>query len=142
MKLGVSACLIGTKCRYDGIGANDKFIIDVLQKYFDTVPYCPETIIWGSPREAIRQVQNEDGELRIVTSTKKNPVDVTKQLEDISIECANKVKDDDLCGFILKSASPTCGMERVKCSKCKKWSWFICKTIKREISLFTYGRRG
>ena len=31
MKLGVSACLIGTQCRYDGIGANDKFVIDVLQ---------------------------------------------------------------------------------------------------------------
>ena len=56
MKLGVSSCLIGTKCRYDGAGANDKFIVDILQKYFETVPYCPETIIWGSPREAIRQV--------------------------------------------------------------------------------------
>ena len=87
MKLGVSSCLIGTKCRYDGVGASDKFIVDILQKYFETVPYCPETIIWGSPREAIRQVQNEDGELRILTSTKKDPRDVTKELEDISVEC-------------------------------------------------------
>ena len=38
MKLGVSSCLIGTKCRYDGAGANDKFIVDILQKYFETVP--------------------------------------------------------------------------------------------------------
>ena len=46
MKLGVSACLIGTPCRYDGVGASDKFVVTVLQKYFDTVSYCPETIIW------------------------------------------------------------------------------------------------
>ncbi len=116
MKLGVSACLIGTQCRYDGIGANDKFVIDVLQKYFQTVPYCPETIIWGSPREAIRQTLSETGELKIVTST-KNPKDVTTELENVSIECADKIQNDDLCGFILKSASPTCGLERVKVYK-------------------------
>ena len=116
MKLGISACLLGTACRYDGVGASDKFVIGTLQKYFETVAYCPETIIWGSPRVAIRQVLNETGELRIVTST-KDPKDKTKELEDISIECAEKVKDDDLCGFVLKSASPTCGMERVKVYK-------------------------
>lgn len=116
MKLGVSACLIGTPCRYDGVGASDKFVIGTLQKYFDTVSYCPETIIWGSPREAIRQVQNESGQLKIFTST-KNPKDVTKEIEDVSVQCAEKIKNDDLCGFILKSSSPTCGMERVKVYK-------------------------
>ena len=53
MKLGVSACLIGTPCRYDGVSSSDKFVIGTLQKYFDTVAYCPETIIWGSPRTAV-----------------------------------------------------------------------------------------
>ncbi len=116
MKLGVSACLLGTACRYDGVGATDKFIVDILQKYFQTVPYCPETIIWGSPREAIRQTLSETGELKIVTST-KNPKDVTLEIENISNECADKIQNDDLCGFILKSSSPTCGLERVKVYK-------------------------
>lgn len=116
MKLGVSACLLGTPCRYDGVGASDKFVIGTLQKYFETVSYCPETMIWGSPRETIRQVQNNNGELKIMTSM-KNPRDVTKELEDISLECADKIQNDDLCGFILKSSSPTCGMERVKVYK-------------------------
>ena len=116
MKLGVSACLIGTKCRYDGLGANDKFIIDVLQRYFEMSAYCPETIIWGSPRVAIRQVQNEQGEIKVVTSNKE-AIDVTKEITDISISCAKRILDDDICGFILKSASPTCGMERVKVYK-------------------------
>ena len=116
MKLGVSACLLGTACRYDGVGATDKFIVDILQKYFQTVPYCPETIIWGSPREAIRQTLSETGELKIVTST-KTPKDVTQELQNVSVECANKIQNDDLCGFILKSSSPTCGLERVKVYK-------------------------
>jgi uncharacterized protein YbgA (DUF1722 family)/uncharacterized protein YbbK (DUF523 family) len=116
MKLGISACLLGTACRYDGVGAGDKFIIGTLQKYFETVPYCPETIIWGSPRPAVRQIETEEGELRIVTSS-KNPIDKTQELVDISITCADKIKDDDLCGFILKSSSPTCGLERVKIYK-------------------------
>lgn len=117
MKLGVSACLLGTACRYDGAGSKDKFIVEILQNYFQTVAYCPETIIWGSPREAIRQVLDESGELKIFTSNKKNPKEMTKELEDISLQCANGIKNDDLCGIILKSASPTCGMERVKVYK-------------------------
>ena len=116
MKLGVSACLLGTPCRYDGVGASDKFVVSILQTYFETVACCPETIIWGSPREAIRQVLSEEGELKIMTST-KNPKEVTSELENISKECANKIQNDDLCGFILKSSSPTCGLERVKVYK-------------------------
>ena len=117
MKLGVSACLIGNACRYDGVGASDDFVINTLSKYFEFVPYCPEVIIFGSPRDAIRQVE-ENGEIKVVTST-KNPIDVTEKLMDISIQCADKIKNDDLCGFILKSKSPTCGLERVKVYKDK-----------------------
>lgn len=117
MKLGVSACLIGNACRYDGVGASDDFVINTLSKYFEFVPYCPEVIIFGSPRDAIRQVE-ENNQLKVVTST-KNPIDVTQKLMDISIQCADKIKNDDLCGFILKSKSPTCGLERVKVYKDK-----------------------
>ncbi len=130
MKLGVSACLLGTPCRYDGVGASDKFVVSILQKYFDTVAYCPETIIWGSPREAIRQVLSEEGELKIMTST-KNPKEVTSELENISKECANKIQNDDLCGFILKASSPTCGLERVKVYKP-----FNAPSVKNGIGVF------
>ena len=130
MKLGVSACLLGTPCRYDGVGASDKFVVSILQKYFDTVAYCPETIIWGSPREAIRQVLSEEGELKIMTST-KNPKEVTAELENISKECVNKIQNDDLCGFILKSSSPTCGLERVKVYKP-----FNAPSVKNGIGVF------
>jgi len=49
MKIGLSACLLGEKCRYDGAGNKDNFIVEQLSKYFEFVPYCPEAIIFGTP---------------------------------------------------------------------------------------------
>ena len=112
MILGVSSCLLGNMCRYDGHGAKDEFVFNSLKDYFTLLPYCPENSIWNSPREAIRQV-SIDGEVKIFTSTKE-PKDVTDLLEDACEKMALKACSDNLCGFVLKSASPSCGMERVK----------------------------
>lgn len=111
MKIGVSACLLGTLCRYDGSHSKDEFIVNVLEKYFEFIPYCPETAIFGSPRETIRLVE-EKGYTKVYT-TKSNQ-EVTSKLEKISEEFSLNIKNDNLCGFILKSQSPTCGLERVK----------------------------
>jgi len=111
MKIGISSCLIGNLCRYDGAHSKDAFVFNVLQKYFEIVPYCPEHMIFGSPRETIRLVRNAE-DVKVTTS--KGQKDVTKELDDISKSCALEIADDDICGFVLKSKSPTCGMERVK----------------------------
>jgi|TARA_R110002033_G_scaffold29007_5_gene65325 uncharacterized protein YbgA (DUF1722 family)/uncharacterized protein YbbK (DUF523 family) len=111
MKLGISSCLIGNLCRYDGAHSRDAFVVNILQKYFEIVPYCPESIIFGTPRETIRLVRNGE-DIKVTTSNGEK--DVTKQLDDISVSCAKQIANDDICGFILKSKSPTCGMERVK----------------------------
>lgn len=111
MKLGISTCLLGEKCRYDGSGCKEHFITDILSKYFELVPYCPESIVFGTPRESIRLVEIDDS-IRVFTNSSKK--DVTQEIKDISQTLANKVSDDHLCGFIFKSKSPTCGMERVK----------------------------
>lgn len=111
MKIGISSCLLGTMCRYDGAHARDNFIAKTLAKYFEFMPICPENMIFSSPREAIRLVEI-DNDIRIKTSSTNK--DVTKQLEDISQTCVEMMEKENLCGFILKSKSPTCGMERVK----------------------------
>jgi len=111
MKIGVSSCLLGNMCRYDGAHSKDQFIVNTLQNYFEFVPYCPEKIIFSTPREAIRLVQ-EGEDIKVMTSNTNK--DVTKELSDISKKCANQIQEDELCGFILKSKSPTCGLERVK----------------------------
>jgi len=134
MKIGVSACLLGSLCRYDGGHSKDDFIVNILDKYFEFVPYCPETAIFGSPRETIRLVQEES----IKAYTSKTNKDITRELQDISNESASMIKNDNLCGFILKSKSPTCGLERVKVYEkdtpfnTKKGIGFFAKSIKEK----------
>jgi uncharacterized protein YbgA (DUF1722 family)/uncharacterized protein YbbK (DUF523 family) len=111
MKLGISSCLLGSMCRYDGGHSKDKFIVNVLADYFEFVPFCPEREIFPTPREAIRQVKI-DGEIKIKTSNTNK--DVSQEVEDISKEIVNRIEEEMLCGYILKSKSPTCGMARVK----------------------------
>lgn len=111
MKIGVSACLLGNLCRYDGGHAQDQFVLNVLNKYFDMVSYCPEDKLFGSPRETIRLVE-ENETIKVMSSNGEK--EVTKELKEVSKVFSKNMKEDDLCGFVLKSKSPTCGMERVK----------------------------
>jgi uncharacterized protein YbgA (DUF1722 family)/uncharacterized protein YbbK (DUF523 family) len=111
MKIGVSSCLIGTQCRYDGAGSKDNFIVEELAKYFELVPYCPEAMVFGTPRESIRLVDVE-GEIKVISN--KEQKDVTKELSDISETLALEAFEDNLCGFVFKAKSPSCGIERVK----------------------------
>lgn len=114
MKLGVSSCLLGCQCRYNGQGSRDDFILNTLGKYFELVPYCPEEPVFGTPREPIRLVDT-DGETRVMTNVTK--VDVTNELQDVCDGFVEDIKGKELCGFIFKSKSPTCGIERVKLYK-------------------------
>jgi uncharacterized protein YbgA (DUF1722 family)/uncharacterized protein YbbK (DUF523 family) len=110
MKIGISACLLGELCRYDGASSKDLYIFS-LMKYFTFVPYCPEAAIFGTPRETIRLVEM-DGVIKVFTN--QTHKDVTQELEGISKRYVVSMENEDLCGFILKSKSPSCGMERVK----------------------------
>lgn len=111
MKIGVSSCLVGEQCRYNGAGSNDDFVTKVIKNYFEIFTYCPEAAVFGTPREAIRLV-NIGGETKVKTVYGK--VDLTEPLSAICHEYALDIKEKRLCGFILKSKSPSCGMERVK----------------------------
>ena len=111
MKIGVSSCLLGNNCRYDGAGSKDNFVVEELSKYFELIPYCPEEMVFGTPRESIRLVEI-DGEIRVISNKEHN--DVTDKLQNISQTLASKAFDDNLCGFVFKAKSPSCGIERVK----------------------------
>lgn len=111
MRLGISACLLGTLCRYDGTHSKDGFIVNTLGKYFEFEGYCPEAPVFGTPRPTIRLV-DVNGEIKVQNSFHKT--DVTEELDQSCEDNANKIAKDELCGFILKAASPTCGLERVK----------------------------
>jgi uncharacterized protein YbgA (DUF1722 family)/uncharacterized protein YbbK (DUF523 family) len=111
MRIGVSSCLVGEQCRYNGAGSNDDFLTKVIKNYFEIFTYCPEATVFGTPRDAIRLV-NIDGEIKV--HTVNGGIDLTEPLSAICNEYALDIKAKKLCGFILKSKSPSCGMERVK----------------------------
>ena len=115
IRIGISSCLLGAKVRYDSGHKQDHYISGTLGQYFEFVPVCPEMEIGlGAPRPTIRLVQNPDdpeGSPKVV-GTKVEGIDVTEDLHDLGRRRAAELTD--LCGYIFKRASPSCGMERVK----------------------------
>jgi len=112
IRLGISSCLLGAKVRFDGGHKRDRYLTDVLGEWFDWVPVCPELDIGlGVPRPTIRLVQGDDGP-RLVEP--KSGDDLTEKMEIYSHEKVDALMAKDLDGYILKRASPSCGMERVK----------------------------
>jgi uncharacterized protein YbgA (DUF1722 family)/uncharacterized protein YbbK (DUF523 family) len=109
--VGISSCLLGQPVRYDGGHKQDSYIVGTLTEYFDFKAFCPEVAIgMGTPRPTI-QLAKIDNEIRSIGV--KNPgFDVTNALRDYASQ--QKTVHGDLCGYILKKDSPSCGMERVK----------------------------
>ncbi len=109
--VGISSCLLGQSVRYDGGHKYDAYINRRLANYFDFRPFCPEVAIGlGTPRPPIRLVLTSDG-LR-VQGVKDSSQDVTEQLSEYGKHVA--AKQAGICGYLFKSRSPSCGMERVK----------------------------
>ncbi|MFI3221942.1 MAG: DUF523 and DUF1722 domain-containing protein [Methylococcaceae bacterium] len=109
--IGISSCLLGQAVRYDGGHKRDAYINGTLSEYFDFQPFCPEVEIGlGTPRPTIHLVK-VDGALRCV-GIKDPEIDVTERLRLHAEQ--KKALHAELCGYILKNNSPSCGMERVK----------------------------
>lgn len=111
LKLGVSACLLGEKVRYDGGHKLDHYLTETLGAYVDWVPVCPEAEIGlGIPREPMYLVGTAK-EARLVT--RRTRIDHTDRMLRWARGRIRKLSGEKLCGFIFKSRSPSSGM-RVK----------------------------
>lgn len=109
--VGISACLMGEKVRYDGQHKRSNYCQEVLTQYFDFKPFCPEMAIGlGAPRPTIRLVGQPD-RLRAIQASEPQR-DVTDDLAAY----ADKVytEQPQLCGFVFTEKSPSCGLFRVK----------------------------
>jgi len=112
IKLGISTCLLGEKVRFDGGHKLDHFLIDTLGQYVEYVPVCPEVECgFGIPREPFRLVGDPNSP-RLVTSRTNH--DHTDRMIQWAKKRVMELEEENLCGFIFKSASPSSGMERVK----------------------------
>ena len=112
IRLGVSSCLLGQKVRYDGGHKRDAFLSDLLARFVEFVPVCPEMELGlGAPREAIHLVRR-DGRVRLVAT--KTERDLTDDMRRWSEKRLSALEREGLSGFVFKKDSPSCGMERVR----------------------------
>jgi uncharacterized protein YbgA (DUF1722 family)/uncharacterized protein YbbK (DUF523 family) len=112
VKIGISACLLGEKVRYDGGHRLDRYITDALGNYFEWVPVCPE-VEYGLPvpRESMHLV-GDPASPHIVTV--KTGVDHTEGIKKWAADKLRQLDKEDLCGFIFKSKSPSSGISGIK----------------------------
>lgn len=112
IKLGISSCLLGNTVRYDGGHKQDHFLTDTLGRFVAWVPVCPEVECGLSvPREAMRLVGDPQTSLLLTIKTR---IDHTHRMKMWVEEKLDELSRENLSGYIFKSRSPSCGMERIK----------------------------
>ena len=116
IRVGISSCLLGEKVRFDGGHKREPFLTDTLAAHVEWVPVCPEVEMGlGTPRETLRLIRLAPAEpLRMVTT--RTAIDHTDGMNGWARTRLEQLARDepDLCGYVLKKDSPSCGMLRVK----------------------------
>lgn len=113
IRVGVSACLLGQQVRFDGGHKRSAFLTDTLARFVELIPVCPEVEFgMGIPRETIRLERAGETGIRLVAP--KSGTDHTEAMQAWSTQRVAALEPLDLCGYVLKKDSPSCGMERVK----------------------------
>lgn len=109
--IAVSACLAGQKVRHNGDAAELRLLTKEWSNHLDLLPICPEIEIGMEvPRPATRLVKDND-KLKLVSQ--ENNRDYTNRMVEYSQIQSDYLASAGICGFIFKSGSPSCGLEKV-----------------------------
>ncbi|NIQ02676.1 MAG: DUF1722 domain-containing protein [Nitrospinaceae bacterium] len=112
IRVGVSSCLLGERVRWNGDHKQDLYVKGLLGQYFEWVPTCPEVEIgMGIPRETV-QLQGGAHQPRMVGT--RSGQDWTAPMNRYSRQRAKELANLNLCGYIFKNRSPSCGIARIK----------------------------
>lgn len=112
IRIGISACLLGDRVRWDGGHKKDRYITDVLGAHFNFVPVCPEVEVgMGVPRESVRLLGDTSSPRMVGNKTGK---DWTDRMRSFMAKRLKQLERYNFSGYILKKDSPSCGMERVR----------------------------
>lgn len=101
MRLLISACLLGTACRYDG-ASREHPLAKALSKRYDLVPVCPEQL--GGLPTPRPPAERRDG--RVVT---RDGGDVTARYRRGAEETLRLCRGLGCEAAVLKERSPSCG---------------------------------
>jgi uncharacterized protein YbbK (DUF523 family)/uncharacterized protein YbgA (DUF1722 family) len=112
LRVGISACLLGERVRYDGGHARNAFLVDELGTRVEWVAVCPEVELGlGVPRPPIDLVRR-NGAVRLLVATTGE--DLTDAMRAHAAWRAQGLASLALDGYVLKSHSPSCGLARVR----------------------------
>jgi uncharacterized protein YbgA (DUF1722 family)/uncharacterized protein YbbK (DUF523 family) len=112
IRLGVSACLLGEAVRYDGGHKRDAFLTETLAPFVEWVPVCPELELGlGVPRDTLRLVGDGRAPRLVVERTGEDLSDRMQRFARHRLEALAALELD---GYVLKRASPSCGLFRVR----------------------------
>lgn len=112
IRVGISACLLGEKVRYDGGHKLDHYLKDTLGEHVRWVPVCPEVETGlPVPREPMRLVGDPESPRLVTVNT---GIDLTDQLRAWSERKLRELQSADLQGFVFKRGSPSCGVKGVE----------------------------
>ena len=102
MKILVSACLLGEKCRYDGKSKPCKAVLELAERH-ELIPICPEVMGGLSTPRSPAEIMT-DGSV-------KNRLgrDVTQEYRTGAQTALQIAKREGCTVAILKEKSPSCG---------------------------------
>ncbi len=110
-RVGISACLLGKRVRYDGRGKLDLVVTRRLAPWVNWVSVCPEVECGLSvPRESMR-LSGDPRDPRLVTN--ETGMDRTELLLRWAERKISEFKRNPLSAFVLKSGSPSCGLRGI-----------------------------
>jgi len=114
VRVGVSTCLLGESVRFDANHKRDNFVADALAEHVELISVCPEVESgMPIPRPAIQLRRfAPGGEVRLVDSKDKT-IDHSDSMREFSVRRIEALNELELCGYVFKAKSPSCGVYRV-----------------------------
>jgi uncharacterized protein YbgA (DUF1722 family)/uncharacterized protein YbbK (DUF523 family) len=98
--------------RFDAGHKRDRFVTEVLGPFVEWVAVCPEVEAGlGLPRPSMRLVREGDA---LAMRETRSGRDHTQTMRRFAARRVRGLRSLDLCGYVLKKDSPSCGMTRVK----------------------------
>jgi len=98
--------------RYDGGHKRDPFLVSTFGRFVEWVPVCPEVELGlGVPRPTLR-LERRRGEIHLLEPASGR--DLGAAMRRFSARRVAALASQELCGYVLKARSPSCGMQRVK----------------------------
>jgi len=107
--LGISACLLGQKTRYDGGHRLEQGLLDLLAGKVALMPLCPEAECGlGVPREPM-QLEGNPENPRLMTIASRR--DLTDRMRTWIEQRLAALANEAIGGLVLKARSPSCGKQ-------------------------------